>query len=296
MKLIAVDMDGTLLNHWKEISEENIQAIKKAQSMGIEVVIATGRAYFDAKKICEKAGLNLHIISDNGALIHTKDGEQISSITMEKKDVQRIITELEEQNFYYEIFAERGIYSTYNRKNALEEEAKDCTDNLKFEMIQTAIAIQFGQNGHKLLENNEAILDAEEKFYSVFALTFDEERLRDGMKHFAQMEHLSMISSANNNFELANKLTSKGNALEKLSRMLNISLDHTVAIGDSYNDISMFEKANLSVAMGNAHNDIKALCDTVTLTNDENGVAYIVNQIINKDILHQIQFSNISLA
>ncbi|MFZ5969105.1 MAG: Cof-type HAD-IIB family hydrolase [Bacillota bacterium] len=296
MKLIAVDMDGTLLNHWKEISEENIQAIKKAQSMGIEIVIATGRAYFDAKKICEKAGLNLHIISDNGALIHTKNGEQISSITMEKKDVKRIITELEEQNFYYEVFANRGIYTTYSRKKALEEAAKTCHDDLLAEKFQYAVNIQFGQTGIRFMESNEAILGEEEKIYSVFALSFDEKRLKDGIKHFGQMDHLSMISSADNNFELANKLTSKGNALEKLARVLNISLDYTAAVGDSYNDISMLEKANLGVAMGNAHDDIKALCDTVTRTNDENGVAYIINQIIDKEIVHQIQFSNISLA
>ncbi|MED3564374.1 HAD-IIB family hydrolase, partial [Bacillus xiapuensis] len=111
MSLIAIDLDGTLLNHQIEISEENIKAIQYAQTNGVEVVISTGRAYFDVRRICEKAGLTTVVIGTNGATIHSKDEKLLSAAAIEKNDVQSILQWLDERNFYYEVFTNTAIYT-----------------------------------------------------------------------------------------------------------------------------------------------------------------------------------------
>jgi HAD superfamily hydrolase (TIGR01484 family) len=98
VRLIATDLDGTLLNAEHEVSKENIKAIRQAQEQGIEVVVATGRTYFDASFICKKFGLDTYLISYNGAAIHRKDGQQLLSLTMDRNDVQNMIKWLEEKN------------------------------------------------------------------------------------------------------------------------------------------------------------------------------------------------------
>lgn len=87
-----------------------------------------------------------------------------------------------------------------------------------------------------------------------------------------------MVISADHNFEVEHPDASKGNALRKLAARLGISLENTMAIGDSNNDVSMLTIAGCSVAMGNAHPDIQAIAKEVTLTNIENGVAYAIER------------------
>lgn len=91
-----------------------------------------------------------------------------------------------------------------------------------------------------------------------------------------------MVISHEYNFELTNNNASKGNSLEYLADYLGISLNDITAIGDNYNDISMFKKAGISVAMGNAEDDIKNICSHVSLSNDLNGVAHFIHELMNK--------------
>lgn len=103
-----------------------------------------------------------------------------------------------------------------------------------------------------------------------------------GMDYFKNLNNFSVFSSGNHNFEIVNKHTSKGGAsLERLASNLNISLDETMAFGDNYNDVSMFEKVKYSVAMGNADENIKLICKLVADTNYNNGVAKMIYDFIS---------------
>lgn len=122
MRLIATDLDGTLLNHKNEISTENAEALKFAQNQGIEVIIATGRTYADVNSICKKAGISTYIISSNGAAIHSIAGEEISSISIDRTDAKEILQYLEENNYYYEISNSNNIFSPISGRNLLLSE------------------------------------------------------------------------------------------------------------------------------------------------------------------------------
>lgn len=284
MKLIAVDLDGTLLNCRNEISEENVKAIKYAQSKGIEVIIATGRAYFDALSICKRAGISTYVISDNGAAIHCPESRQIFSIAMDKGDVHQIIRLLEEHDLYYEVFTNNAIYTTLNKREVLQIEMDKIrieSPELDISPLHQAARTQFSQSGFVFVNNYIEILEKDEKYYKILAFSFDEAKRKTGINLFNSMKQLSLVSSGDYNLEISSKYTSKGNALERLAPILGFSFENTMAIGDSYNDISMLKKARYNVAMGNAKDDIKEICDIVTSANDENGVAHAIYKFIN---------------
>jgi len=287
MKLIAIDLDGTLLNEGYQISDENIKAIKQAEQQGIEVVIATGRSYFDARAICGKAGLANYIISCNGASIHSREGQQISSIQMEKHDVEHIIKWLDDRNFYYEVSTNKGIYAPCAGRKILQlelEGLKGTNSEEHLVALQKLIELMHGQLGMVFVNQYQEFIGTDDVFYKILACSFDEAKRKNGVNQFMRMKQLSMASSFPSNFELVNQKASKGNALEMLAAQLKISFDQVMAIGDSPNDISMLGRVKYSVAMGNAKEEIKALCKFVTQTNGENGVAHAINQAIAANV------------
>ncbi|RBW71229.1 Cof-type HAD-IIB family hydrolase [Bacillus taeanensis] len=288
MKLIAIDLDGTLLNHHSEISQENIKAVNYARTQGIEVVIATGRAYFDVCRICDRAGLSsIKVISANGAALHSEKGKPLRSIPMERSDVEMSLKWLEENEFYYEVFTEKAIYTPQNSRDIMKIEIdrlKSANPNINEAALHEAAKKQYSQTGFAFVDGYQDILNTHAEVYNILAFSFDGEKRTAGWKHFKQYNHFTLVSSADHNFELEHKEASKGNALEMLAESLNIPLKETIAVGDSYNDVSMFQKAGVSVAMGNAKEDIKALCSMTTLTNDENGVAHAIYKIVDQAV------------
>src|SRR5690625_1493155 len=98
VKLIAIDLDGTLLNKENKISKQNLEAIKHAQATGVEVVIATGRAQFDVKKIFERTGIQTWIVGTNGATIHQPNGELFHAVPMEDQHVNEILEWLDQES------------------------------------------------------------------------------------------------------------------------------------------------------------------------------------------------------
>ncbi|MDM5225135.1 Cof-type HAD-IIB family hydrolase [Cytobacillus sp. NJ13] len=279
MSFIAIDLDGTLLNDQNEINEENIKAIQSAQENGFEVVISTGRAYFDVRTICEKAGISPYVIGTNGATIHAKNGECLSSITLAKDRAESILQWLDERNYYYEVFTDQAIYALKKEREQFYKEIQSLK-SADSEMTELAAEAerQFDQFGFVLVESCQDILGQAEEFNNILACSFDKMKLVEAWNEFKTFDELMVVSSADHNIEITNKGATKGMALEKLAFMLNGTLDRAMAIGDSNNDLSMFEKVGCSVAMGNAKDEIKAVCTMTTLTNVENGVAYAIHR------------------
>ena len=287
MKLIAIDLDGTLLNHdTGTIDHENVVAIQNLQSKGVEISIATGRAYFDALKICNEVGLHTHIISDNGASAHLKNGKRIASTSIPKAIVAEILDWFEKNKYYYELFTDDAIYSPNYGREVLRSELVDFlvsnrgSDQSHYDGI---LKNQFGQHGFAFMDSYKDLFDDRDDFLGILSFLFFEDKRIAGINAFEHLKsEISIISSLEQNFEMANIHASKGSALKALANHLNISLDDTAAIGDNYNDISMFEMANYSIAMGNADDAVKAKCTVETLHNADCGVAYALNRYTKK--------------
>lgn len=285
MKLIATDLDGTLLNSKHQVSSENENALRQAQRDGIEVVVSTGRAYFDVVSIFEPLGIKTWVISANGAVIHDPDGRLYHSETIDKKRAYDILSWLESENYYYEVFTDSAIYTPQNGRQLLDVEldrVKSANPKADLSVLMQAAEVQYSQSGFAYIDTFQELFEEDKQidFYNILGFSFFKDKLEAGWQRYQEDKDLTLVSSADHNFELSSKKASKGQALERLAKRLNIPMKETAAVGDSLNDRSMLEAAGKGVAMGNAREDIKAIADAVTLTNDEHGVAHMIRHLL----------------
>lgn len=285
IQIIATDLDGTLLNSEHKVSQENEQALKEAVEKGIEVVVSTGRAYFDVKSIFDQLGMNTWVISANGAVIHDPFGEVYHSTSLQEENAKRILAWLEERDYYYEVFTNEAIFTPNRGRELLEIEMdrlKSANPDTDIKILEHAAEVQYSQSGFAYIDTYEELFrrDQQLSFHNILGFSFFHDRLKTGWETFGQDPNLTLVSSADHNFEIGSKDASKGQALTKLAEKLGIPLSQTAAVGDSLNDESMLRVAGVAVAMGNARKDIKELADQVTLTNDEHGVAHMIRHLL----------------
>ncbi|KXZ17111.1 Cof-type HAD-IIB family hydrolase [Bacillus nakamurai] len=285
MKLIAIDLDGTLLNSRHQVSTENEQALKEAQQAGIEIVVSTGRAHFDVLSIFEPLGMKTWVISANGAAIHAPDGSLYHCETIHASRARDILSWLENGEYYYEVFTNQAIYTPETGRQLLDIEidrVKSANPEQDLSVLQQAAEVQYSQSGFAYIQSYRELFDTKEHldFYNILGFSFDEKKLKAGWDRFRDQEDLTLVSSADHNFELSARNASKGQALKRLAKRLGIPMAETAAAGDSLNDYSMLQAAGKGVAMGNARGDIKEIADAVTLTNDQNGIAHMIKNLL----------------
>lgn len=283
LKLIVSDLDGTLLNRNREISQENLIALHTAQKKGIEVAIASGRNYGNVLELCRKAGLKAHIISNNGSFVHEIEGKQLLKIGMNKQHIQSALEWLHHHHYFYNISTDKEVFYPANVEEILLSDfqtAASIDRSITIDIVKEKISRILSQDGVNFIENYADLLNLDLTFGNISSITFDKEKLSRGKEYFKNYQDLTMTVSGADIFEMIPLSASKGNAVEILSNSLDISLKDIMAIGDHYNDISMLEKVGYSVAMGNAEEDVKNICKYTTLTNDLHGVGHIITQVL----------------
>jgi Cof subfamily protein (haloacid dehalogenase superfamily) len=284
MSLIAIDLDGTLINTEHKISKENIKAIKKAQELGHEVVIATGRAHFDVQSILKEEGLSLYTVGANGATVHSPAGTSILSVPMQGDKVKEIVKVLDKENIYYEVYSDDGIYTRSYAKNILLDELASYKENVpedEFAFMENQYEKQTGQFGYIYKEEHEELYTDKQLVYNINVFSFDNEKRLAVLDKFKDANDLTIVQSLEFNFELEHVNASKGKAITYLAKVLGMDIERSMAIGDSGNDISMLEVVSDSFAMGNANDLVKAHAKYVTDTNDKNGVAKAIYRFLD---------------
>lgn len=283
IKCIATDMDGTLLNSVQQISLENKEAILKAQSQGIEVVVATGRSYQEARYVLEEAGLQCPVIGVNGAEVRSTKGVVISSVPLNKQLARQAAAKLTENDIYYEAYTNKGTYSVDLEKavSILVDIVVSVNPDADQEKVIYAAGARVRDGLVHGIESYDILFDDEDvQIYKFLAFSFDSERLEAAAADLHELEGLVVTSSGHENLEITNKNAQKGIALEAFVKSKGIELAETMAMGDSFNDVSMLERVGRAVAMGNAAYEIKTLCDVITATNDEHGVAKAILEVL----------------
>ncbi|MFC4618673.1 Cof-type HAD-IIB family hydrolase [Camelliibacillus cellulosilyticus] len=282
MKLIAIDLDGTLLSKQGTISKENIAAIHDAQRQGQIVAICSGRSLHDTKNILQNAGIECPIITGNGAIAyHGK--ECLQKLILPPQVMDELLPMLEEKGLYFELYTNQGIHLLKNGKAQLEEEIHRLKANDSSFPVEWATKekdIQFGQYGLHFINDYRHLNMTEMDVYKIFILSFDRKKLQQLETLLGERQDLSITSSGWYKLEVAHPKASKGNALTLMAKHLNIPLKNTVAIGDNLNDLSMFRIAGMSIAMGNALEEVKAHSTYTTKNYHEDGVAYALRHYI----------------
>jgi Cof subfamily protein (haloacid dehalogenase superfamily) len=283
IKCIATDMDGTLLNSVQQISPENKEAILKAQAQGVEIVVATGRSYQEVTYVLAEAGLTCPVICVNGAEVRSKEGVVLSANPLDKPLAREAAARLTEKDVYFEVYTNQGAFTVDPNKavSILVDIIVSANPDVNQAEIIEAAGARIRDGLIHTIEDYELLFAGEEyQIYKLLAFSFDSERLEAANQLLAEIEELAISTSGHENLEITHRNAQKGIALESFVTARGIDLAETMAIGDNYNDVSMFEKAGRSVAMGNAGYEIKSLCDVITDTNEESGVAKAILEVI----------------
>lgn len=239
-KLIALDMDGTLLTEDKKVSKENRAAIEAAERAGIKVMIATGRGIQNVQAYVEDLKLNSPIITVNGSEVWAKPGKLHSRALLDADLIKKMHAIAVEYDTWYWAYAVGDIY---NKERWVEQ--IDGKEWLKFGYYYEDAATMLA--------------------------------IRTQLETWGNLE---ITNSHPLNIELNPKGINKASGVRQVCELFGYEMSQVIAMGDSLNDISMIREAGLGVAMGNAQDEIKAIADVVTLSNEEHGVARIIEQYI----------------
>ncbi|MCD8848796.1 Cof-type HAD-IIB family hydrolase [Staphylococcus arlettae] len=283
INLIATDMDGTLLNAAHEISEENINAIHYAQSLGITVVIATGRAFYEASTPVAQTDLKVPYICLNGAEVRDESFNISSTSNLNRELIDRITGELNSEDIYYQIYTNIGIY-TENPERDLEiyiDIAERAGQQADVEKIKAGIQKRIDNGTLKVVENYDKIKETPgEIVMKILAFDSDLEKIDRVSAKLAESGSLAVSSSSRGNIEITHADAQKGIALATIAEKLHIDMDSVMAIGDNLNDISMLERVGYPVAMSNGTEEVKAASKYITETNENSGVGKAIMKLL----------------
>lgn len=275
IRLLALDVDGTLFRSDGTISEASIRAIRRAQEQGVHVVLASGRDYANLP-LDRMAGIRMDyvIISNGGAAYRTADRVCMYEECMDGNRLAETLTYILGQQVYIRVII-NGVAWT-------PVQCRDYVDQLSVP-----------EHIRKLLKANRNWTDDIVSFVKQpdvripkVALNF--QQLQNGVylnrekvkRYLEAAGEYNLVSGGFSNLEFTRAGISKATGLRYLAEHLGIPMEQTMAMGDSENDREMIQAAGIGVAMDNALEHIKEAADVVTRTNDEDGVAYAIEQYI----------------
>jgi len=269
-KVFAFDLDGTLVNSSKEVTQKNIDVLNELVKRGIKVVVCTGRPYSTAKRIVERIDDTSWTITCNGAVVKNQlTNELILNQRMKWEQVYETLDVLHREKIYFHAIIDEVIHAEKLESLALEywEKNKQLPDEKK---VEICVVRDIG-------DYVDATDSEVTKFISISKNT---DKLLKARQAVEKIKGVDVISSGSDNFEVMPKGISKGVGLMKLANHLGIKQEEIVTIGDNENDISMIRYAGLGIAMGNADNYIKEISKKVSLSNNEDGVAYAIYNFV----------------
>lgn len=280
-QLIAIDLDGTLLNSYGVVTDRTKQTIKKCIDKGIEIVLASGRPNDSIEAIAKEIGAEHYFIAGNGALIYDiKKQKVIYEKYMSKEKVLEIIKLCEQNSISYNVYTDKTILATslkynvlyYHKENLKKEESKKTHINIVDDMYTYVKQMQ------------------EEKFLKITICDTNSNVFNAIIRKMKQIKGIDILEVSHMSRKIIKQGTEdvpieyyyteislqevdKYNALQFLQKKLNIKNEETIAIGDNMNDKKMIQKAGMGIAMKQSCPAIIEVADYVTEGNNEDGVA-----------------------
>lgn len=285
MKLFASDLDGTLLNENFGISPANIRAVQKLMDNNIIFVVATGRIFHDAMTICRNHQLRPYVISNNGACVFDGEGNQIYGGRIELPELRKIINILEELNVCYGIGDSIRYAAPHDWEQVFDGEIARLRENNihipKEKVIFTKYEMT-AQNGFCTTDIESELDSGLLSGYSISVVTYDQEKTHRIVELIGQFPGLTATIAGSHSLEIMRRDGTKGDALRFLAEMLGLECGEIGAIGDSLNDITMLQYAGISVAMGNAREEVKKIGSFITKPCLEDGFASAVEALLDR--------------
>lgn len=267
VKLIALDLDGTLFNSQSQISAHNIDTIKKANEAGATVVISTGRPYnglpFEQLK---GSGIRFAITTNGSAIYEIESGKCLFEEAMDEEIILPILDFLLTKDIHMDAFIGGKGYTPVQCVAAGQKLANPPA--LKHYILNTRVRVD--NLPLFIHENQLKVQKMTLNFYPEGDIFKDREEVR---KYLESNPAVTTVSGGYNNLEFTRADVNKGVGLQKMAQLLDIPVAQTMAVGDTENDLAIIRAARFGVAMGNATAAVKSAADYITTSNDEDGVA-----------------------
>lgn len=288
-KLVAIDLDGTMLNSYGIVTQNTRNIIKENIKKGTKIIIASGRTISSIKPIAEEIGNNDYFIAGNGSLIYDAQKEEIIyDKFIPKEKMLEIINICDANSIFYTVYTDKEIITEKLKYNVLYY----YNENKKKEE-EKRTNIKIVDNIKKYIENQE-----DDKYLKI--MICDESKLvfNSIIKKMKDIKNIEVLEVGHMSRKIIKQGTEevpieyyyteitledvdKWNAIKYLIEKLNIKKEEVIAIGDNVNDKKMVENAGLGIAMGGSTPNLTSVADFITKTSDEDGVAYALNKFLN---------------
>ena len=271
IRLIATDLDGTLLNSRKELTPRTLRAIKRAAEAGIEFVPATGRFYRGCPEELRKLPFIRYAVVINGACVYdVKNDSFIHRTDIPAADAVRIFDIVKNFPAEYECYAEGWGYAPEDLASRIDEFTESDFARRIVKTLRTTVS-----------DLSAYVTEHFDGVHKIQMFTDDKSVLAAAARAVHEVYPDYLITHALDcNLEINSPKAGKGNALQALASHLGLSMDQVMVFGDGNNDISMLKAAGCGVAMANAMPEVKAVADRVTLSCDEEGVAAAIEELL----------------
>lgn len=274
IKLIALDLDGTLFNDKKQLSDRNRQAIERAAKQGVIILPATGRPFAGLQESILSLPVSYALTANGAAIYRIADKKRVYDACFSWEEALRIIVMLQEYDVMEDCFIDGFGYS----------EKKKLADSDSYAMPEVVRA--YIQATRRQVENLPVYIREKQCKIEKITVNFKE---KDGIlqwekeiKERLQKEFpdCSVVKGIPTNQEITRGDADKGTGILKFGELLGIKQEEIMACGDSQNDLAMIKAAGLGVAMGNSTEEVKKAADYITLTNEEDGVAAAIEKFV----------------
>ena len=289
-KVLATDMDGTLLKNNKSISSKNLLALKKAKEMGMEIVICTGRPFGMLEPYLKQLGFPCWVVTNNGAVVRNKALEVVQVTNLEKKPTIDALRILEESGIYYHATGLHYSYvqSYWERVKVIQHFISEKKNVSRLNSWMQALWMVYLSGTHKRV-NLSRYVDNGGALSSIFVYSKDIQGLKKLKTPLESIEGIHITSSGKNNIEILDTNATKGQALKGVLAELGISKEETIAVGDNHNDLSMLTFAGLGVAMENSETEVLEVADWITKSNEDDGISHLIEMVLKEDDFTQKQ-------
>lgn len=263
IKMIGLDLDGTLLNSKKELLPYTKKVLAKALDAGIHVLVATGRPYTGIpEELRTFPGMRYALTSNGARILDTETGEVLIEHLLPLENAKKALEIIRKYDTLQEVYFDGQGYAD---RSKLDNIGKYHHNPYMWEYVRTSrIAVP---DIREVIEREHRDMD---KLQALFA---DMDERLEAWKELEQQEGIVLVGSLGYNIEINAAGVNKGTGLVKLGELLGIRRDEIMACGDGDNDVEMLREVGFGVAMGNAEEKVKAAADYITETNDEEGVA-----------------------
>lgn len=253
-RLFVTDMDGTLLDKNHKISQGNKHAIKRAVEAGVIFTIATGRMHASALPYAQDLGLDVPIITYNGALIKTVSGKELFASYLDENVVKELLDFAAESDIYVQTYSDDKLYFK-----------EDCPQARQYQEACGVPGQAVGENIYQYIHNVPKML--------MIGSTPEESDAVVKLINQKFGGHIEAMKSNPTYVELIKPGVNKATAIERLAEIMGIPSEQVLAIGDSSNDVTMLASVAISVAMGNANAEAKEAARYMVTDNEHDGVA-----------------------